>query len=263
MGQKISNYSIAIAINLILLFCTAMPLAAQQQQQQQQGYLPHVPKRDQKKGQKEEPKEEVPLYNGTYIGVDIYGLGARLFGSDFLSSEVSVGVNLKNQFIPTFEAGFGTTDTWNETGINYKSTAPYFRIGVDYNTMGKKKDKSSYLFVGARYAFSHMNYDVSSLSMKDPIYGGEIYNPSLEDFIWGGTIPYNHLGQKATVQWMELLVGVKVQIYQRFYMGWTVRMKWKLAESLSEYGNPWMVPGFGKYNKSNLGITYSLIYKIP
>ena len=32
---------------------------------------------------------------------------------------------------------------------------------------------------------------------------------------------------------------------------------------ISEYGNPWMVPGFGKYNSNNMGVTYSLIYKLP
>ncbi len=259
MVQKTSDYFIVIAISLLLL-SLAIPIGAQQQQQ---GYLPHVPKRDQPKKEKDSQEEEIPFYNGTYVGLDIYGLGARLFGSDFLNSEISVAVNLKNKFIPTFEAGFGTTDTWNETGIHYKSTAPFFRIGLDYNTMAKKKDKSSFLYVGARYGFSPISYDVYSLPIKDPIYGGELANPSLEDYIWGGSVPYNRLGEKATVQWFELLLGVKVQIYRQFYMGWSVRMKWKISASLSEYGNPWMVPGFGKYNSSNLGITYSLIYKIP
>ena len=260
MAQKTSNYSIATAISLLLLFCLAMPTVAQQQQQ---GYLPHVPKRDQKKNEVKEPKEEIPLYYGTFEGIDIFGLGAKIFGDDFLYSEVNVAVNLKNRFIPTVEAGFGTTDTWNESGINYKSTAPFFKIGMDYNTMTNKKDKTSFLYVGARYAVSHMKYDIYSLPMQDPIYGGELANPGLEDYIWGSSVAYDHPGQKATVQWFELVVGVKVGIFRNFYMGWSARMKWKLAASLSEYGNPWMVPGFGKYKNSNLGLTYSLMYKIP
>lgn len=97
-------------------------------------------KRDQKK--KEAVVDTIPFYNGTYVGVDIYGIGSKMLGGDFMSSEVSIGVNLKNKFIPTIEFGMGGTDTWNETGIHYKSkTAPFFRIGVDYNTMAKKKEK--------------------------------------------------------------------------------------------------------------------------
>ncbi len=96
-------------------------------------------KRDQKKKEVAEI-DTIPLYNGTYVGVDLYGVGSKLLGGDFMSSEVSVAVNLKNKFIPTIEFGMGGTDTWSETGIHYKSKmAPFFRIGVDYNTMAKKK----------------------------------------------------------------------------------------------------------------------------
>lgn len=261
MGQKILDYSIAIAINIVFLFCLVMPASAQQQNQQ--GYLPHVPKRDQKNTKVEEPEEEIPLLYATYVGVDVFGLGAHLLGDDFLTAGINVGVSLKNRYIPTFEAGFGTTDTWSESGINYKSTAPYFKIGMDYNTMAKKKDKNSFLYVGLRYAVSPIKYDIHSLGIKDPIYGGEVANPGLEDYIWGSSVPYDHRGQKATVQWFELVAGVNVQIYKSFYMGWSARMKWKLTDNVSEYGNPWMVPGFGKYKNSNIGITYSLIYKLP
>lgn len=216
-----------------------------------------------KKNVKEEPKEIVPLYNGTYIGVDLYGIGSKLLGGDLLSSEINVAVNLKNMFLPTVDVGFGTTDSWSDTGIHYKSSAPFFRIGVDYNTMAKKKEKNSFLYVGLRYGFSHMKYDISSLAIQDPAFGGEMGNPSQEDGIWGGSVPYDHPGQKATMQWFEFVAGVRVQIYKSFYMGWAVRMKYKLSASVSEYGNPWMVPGFGKYNSNNMGVTYSLIYKLP
>ena len=122
-------------ISLLLLFCIGLPLLAQQQRPAQ------TPKRDQKKKEVAEI-DTIPLYNGTYVGVDLYGVGSKLLGGDFMSSEVSVAVNLKNKFIPTIEFGMGGTDTWSETGIHYKSKmAPFFRIGVDYNTMAKKKKR--------------------------------------------------------------------------------------------------------------------------
>lgn len=258
MGQKILSYSTAIAISLLLFLPAGFTVHAQQRP-----YVNPTPKRDQKKNVKEEPKEIVPLYNGTYIGVDLYGIGSKLLGGDLLSSEINVAVNLKNMFLPTVDVGFGTTDSWSDTGIHYKSSAPFFRIGVDYNTMAKKKEKNSFLYVGLRYGFSHMKYDISSLAIQDPAFGGEMGNPSQEDGIWGGSVPYDHPGQKATMQWFEFVAGVRVQIYKSFYMGWAVRMKYKLSASVSEYGNPWMVPGFGKYNSNNMGVTYSLIYKLP
>lgn len=243
--------------SLLLLFCIGLPLLAQQQRPA------HTPKRDQKKNKVVEV-DTIPFYNGTYIGVDLYGPGSKLLGSDFMSSEVSIAVNLKNKFIPTIEFGMGGTDTWSETGIHYKSkAAPFFRIGVDYNTMAKKKEKNSYLYVGLRYAFSSFKYDVSTMPAGDPIWGDVIGNPSLEDDYWGGSVPFSHLGMKGSVQWLEIVVGVKVRIYKNFNMGWSVRMKYKTSASTGEYGDPWYVPGYGKFKSNNMGITYSLIYKLP
>ena len=222
-------------ISLLLLFCIGLPLIAQQQRPV------HTPKRDQKKKEVTEI-DTIPFYNGTYVGVDLYGIGSKLLGGDFMSSEVSIAVNLKNKFIPTVEFGMGGTDTWSETGIHYKSkAAPFFRIGVDYNTMAKKKEKNSYLYAGIRYAFSSFKYDVSTLPADDPIWGDNIGNPSLGDDYWGGSIPFNHPGMKASVQWLEIVLGVKVRIYKNFNMGWSVRMKYKTIASTGEYGDPWNI----------------------
>lgn len=258
MRSKTCSYSINTIISLLLLFFIGMPARAQQPRPTP------TAKRDQKKAEKVAVIDTIPFYNGTYIGVDVYGLGSKMLGGDFLSSEISVGVNLKNKFIPTMEIGFGSTDTWGDNGIHYKSNAaPFFRIGADYNTMAKKKEKNSYLYAGLRYGFTSFKYDVSSMPFDDPIWGDQIDNPGLTDGIWGGSASYDHLGMKASVHWLELVVGVKVKIYRSFYMGWALRMKYKISDSISEYGAPWYVPGYGKYKSNNMGITYSLIYKLP
>ena len=71
-------------------------------------------------------------------------------------------------------------------------------------------------------SYTHL---VSTMPVDDPIWGGSIGNPSLEDDYWGGSIPFSHLGMKGSMQWFELVVGVKVRIYKNFNMGWSVRMK--------------------------------------
>lgn len=103
MEQKISKYSTATIVSLLCLIFS-LPLQAQQQRA---GARPAV-----KQKAKEEIKADtIPFYNGTYVGVDLFGLGSKLLGGDFLSSEVNVRVNLKKKFIPTVEIGFGQTDT--------------------------------------------------------------------------------------------------------------------------------------------------------
>ena len=93
MEQKISKYSTATIVSLLCLIFS-LPLQAQQQRP---GARPAV-----KQKAKEEIKADtIPFYNGTYVGVDLFGLGSKLLGGDFLSSEVNVRVNLKKKFIPT------------------------------------------------------------------------------------------------------------------------------------------------------------------
>lgn len=198
--------------------------------------------------QKKEESVKPPLYRGTYVGLDLFGIGSSLFGSDFLSSEINVAVSLKNQFFPVVEAGFGTTDTENdEKGIHYKSSAPYFRIGMNYNFMFKKKTQS-FLYAGLRYGYTSFSYDVDGV---------------LTDPIWGDEFTYAYNGQKSNFSWLEFLLGVNVQIYKNFHMGWAVRYKARLGVKNNPNTDPWYIPGFGANKSSNFGVTYSLIYKLP
>ena len=100
-------------------------------------------------------EEKVPFYQGTTIGVDIFGLGSKIFGGDITSTEISVEVNLKNRYVPVAEIGYGTTDTTDDgTNIHYKASAPYFRIGMNYNFFFKKPYLPGFLYGGIRYGFT-------------------------------------------------------------------------------------------------------------
>jgi hypothetical protein len=249
MVRKISRYTIATVISLLTL-CPASEASAQQR------YANPTPKRDQVK-QPKQVAEEAPLFNGMYLGVDIFGIGNKLLGGDMMSSDVSLTVNLKNKFLPTIEAGMGKTDATSDEGINFKSTSPYFKIGADYNFMAKKVQKNGYLYGGLRYCFSPVKFDVATVTADGD-------TPPLQDYVWGSTeVPYNHPGQKVNMQWLEFVLGVRVKIVSNFMMGWSVRMKYRTSASDNEYGVPYMVPGFGKYGSNTLGVTYNLIYRIP
>ena len=84
MKLRIYRYSLTIAtarlISLLLLFCIGLPLLAQQQRPT------HTPKRDLKKKETVEI-DTIPFYNGTYIGVDLYGIGSKILGGDFIRSD--------------------------------------------------------------------------------------------------------------------------------------------------------------------------------
>ncbi len=196
------------------------------------------------------PEEVKPgLYNGLTISADLYGPVSNLFGSDHFSGEVSVAADFKNRFFPILELGYATTNSIHEdTEIHYKTSAPYFRIGMNYNT-GAKKLSNSFLYVGVRYGFSSFKYDVVS--------------PDITDGVWGGKVPLELYGESSSAQWLELLVGVQVEIIKNIMLGWAVRYKSPFTVKENEHSRPWQVPGMGRNKSTVYGISYSIIYKLP
>lgn len=258
MPYRISRF----IISLLLLLAFSLSADAQQyqgnnqngQRQQQQG----TPKEKKPAG----PKLQAPLFNGLYVSADLYGLGSRLLGSDFISSQVEVGVNLKNRYMPTVEIGYAKTDTWNENGIHYKTAAPYFRVGVDYNIRFKKLDYEDWLFLGVRYGYTSFKYDVGNAPIVDPTFGTSIDNPNLIDPIWGGSsINFHQNGIQGSMSWYEFVGGIRTQIWKNFFMACTLRLRYRLKSKLADNAQPWYVPGYGKFDSSANGLTYTLTYK--
>lgn len=207
------------------------------------------------KKSKEELKADykaAPFYQGSSVGVEVAGLASHLLGSDILSSEVILQSNLKNRFFPTIEVGYGKADAIHDTNeLHYKTSAPYFRIGMDYNAFYLKPYLPGYLYAGLRYAMTSFTYDISGPDMYDPNYGGVLQ------------VPYVFEGNKSKASWMEAVVGIKVKIYKGFCMGWAVRYRMRMNVTNTENSEPWYIPGFGKNASSSFNLTYNLIYNLP
>lgn len=196
-------------------------------------------------------EEKVPLYQGTTVGLDVLGIGSNVLGGDATSAEVQVEVNLKNRYIPVVEIGYASYDaTDDETDIHYETSAPYFRIGMNYNFLFKKPYLPGFLYGGIRIGYTSFSYDVSA--------------PDMVSANWAyPTIAYSYDGVKGNVSWMEFLCGIKVKIYNRFYMGWSLRYRVLLSSKKAENSEPWYIPGYGTNNSTKFGATYSLIYELP
>lgn len=193
-----------------------------------------------------EAKEEAPLYGGTYVSLDLFNPVSHFLGTRFVQGEAAVDVNIKNAFFPVIELGYGGVSYDNGEGLDYKSSAPYFRVGLNYNTMAKKL-RENHFYIGARYGFSAFKYDIRSNGLIDPV--------------WSAPITYDRLGQKAFGQWIELVAGVRVQIKNNFMMGWSVRLKRMIGNVSNGDNEAWYIPGYGYNGTTAYGATYSIIYK--
>lgn len=181
--------------------------------------------------------------NGVQINVDIVGPIASAL-SEKKWFEAAAKVSLKDIFYPTLELGYAFTDYDEPTSsIKYKTGGIYGRIGFDYNILKDKHDIYKF-FLGARFAGTFFNYDLSSPDVTDPIYGGEV--------------EFRKDNVKCSYLWMELLAGVDAKILGPVHLGWTMRYKRKLSGSYDGLNKAWYVPGYGNDDSAGFGATFTI-----
>ena len=184
---------------------------------------------------------------GIYLSSDVFGYIYPLFVKDkYYSAESSLTVNLKNRFFPVVEVGYGYTNMVSQLyEIGYRTSAPYYRIGMDYNVQ-YKNGRPNYIYLGGRMGYTTFNYDVDAPPLKDPV--------------WGGETPMLLTGMHCNAIWTEAVGGVRAEIARNLYMGWSLRYKIPLYKAPIANGGPWYIPGFGAGNKAILGATYTISY---
>ena len=191
--------------------------------------------------------DTVPLFNGFQVSADLLGAG-MMHLSDYGQYEGALRLNLRDRYFPIVELGYGKADhTDDGTQLNYKTKAPYGRIGVDLNLMKDKHDLYR-LLAGVRYGFTSFKYDV--------------FHPSMVDPVWGDLVEYHAEGVQAKYHWMEVVFDVDATIWGPLHLGWSVRYRNRLSHDAGELDNVWYVPGYGKSGKSALGGTFNVIIDI-
>lgn len=190
----------------------------------------------------------LPFFQGFTLSGDIFGPALYLF-ADYGSVEAALRLNLKSTYFPIIEAGYGSCKTTDaETNISYSTNAPFFRIGLDWNIL-KNKLQDNRLFVGARYGFSSLKFDMSGPNMSDPI--------------WGGSAPFNYKNASSNSSWLEIVFGTQVKIWSNFHMGWSVRYKHQIKVGQPDYAKPYYIPGYGLTTDTSCwGATYNLIFDL-
>lgn len=197
--------------------------------------------------QTQAPKATPKVFQGLYLSTDVFGYIYPIFVKDkYYSGEVSLTANFSNRFFPVVEAGIGYADMVSQLyAIGYRTSAPYYRIGMDYN-MQYKNGKPNYIYVGARVGYTAFEYSVDAPALQDPVWGGE------------ASVRFTDVPSRAV--WAEAVAGVRAEVVKNFYLGWSLRYRYLLHQGAITNGGPWYVPGFGTGKKASFGATYSLIY---
>lgn len=188
------------------------------------------------------------FFQGVAVGVDLLGAGQRLL-SDYGQYEATVRVNLRDRYFPIVEVGIGQADKTDETtSVSYKTSAPYGRVGCDFNLLRNKHDLYR-LYAGARIAYTSFKYDISS-------------SAPITDPVWGGTAPYSATDIKASALWVEACGGIDVTLWRFVHLGWSVRYRMRLNQTFGTVGEPYYIPGFGRNGNGRIGATFNLSFEL-
>lgn len=189
------------------------------------------------------------IYQGTYIGIDIFNPVATAWRDGRFETSVSVDVDLWHRLFPIAEIGV-MTGKISEESYDYATTGCFAKLGANYNFINFKSDRQydHTFYAGVRYAYSYTNYSLT--------------NAVIEDKYWGETGSYESTNQTSNFGWLEIVVGTRVQIYKNFFMGVALQIKalGHFYENTPCY--PTYIPGYGKYGEDvNFGLNYSLYYR--
>ena len=193
-------------------------------------------------------KDSIPFFRGFAVSFDLVG-PAMLALTDRGEYEGALRINLHDQWFPIFEMGVGRANHEDDevTGITYKTTAPYFRIGMDWNVL-KKKHGPNRMYAGFRYAFTSFNVDIIRENLPDPV--------------WLSQTGFGIKDLSCVMHWAEIVFGIDAKIIGPLHLGWSVRYKRPLYHKNGDIGNIWYVPGFGTGSDDQLAANFNVIIDI-
>ena len=187
---------------------------------------------------------------GLRLGFDISKLSLNFIQPERKTFEGSMDMELFKNVYPAIEFGSNSIKLHKDTLFNYYSNGYYGRIGVDYNLI-KPLDSADneMLIAGIRYGYAFFNDHADSIRIKDNYWG---------DF--HGNLPAKSL----KAQWIELVFGLRTEVFKNFYLGFSIRSRMRLAKIKEDQAEPYWIPGYGKGNaKACFGFNYSIYYSLP
>lgn len=192
-------------------------------------------------------QKEIPLLAGFSVSGDIVGF-IMATTSSYGQYEGAFRINLKGKFFPIIEIGLGKSNhTDVSTNLHYKTKAPFFRIGCDYN-FARNLRGGGRILGGLRYGFSSFKYNLNGPDLKDPI--------------WGFSVPFSYQELSGNTHWAEVVFGLEAKIWNFFRLGWNIRYRLRLHDKESIVGRPWYVPGYGKDDNHAISGTFNIVFDI-
>lgn len=194
-----------------------------------------------------------PQRYGLRVGVDLHRLSKSFYDDDYKGLEIVGDYRLSRKFYVAGELG-NENKTVDDDRFNFTTKGTYFKVGFDYNAYENWLDMENMLYAGMRVGVSSFSQTLNHYTIYDPTnYYGENTINSGEKF--------NGLN----ASWIEVIGGVKAELFSNLYLGFSVRLNYLISEKEPNNFANLYIPGFNRTyeGKFGAGFNYTLSYFIP
>ncbi len=187
---------------------------------------------------------------GISLGVDLSRFAIRYFQPYRTDATINLDARFMDRFYFASDISYNNTSHRDEN-YRYRSSGMSATLGVNYNFLKKNVPRENFIIYGGlRYGLAFFNYEI-------PEY--RIYSD------YWGNVRGNFPSTSQLAHWMEMTVGIKVEVLKNFYLGWSLHERILLNGGLAKKDfPPLIIPGFGKgYKRSAFDVQYSVSYLFP
>lgn len=191
---------------------------------------------------------------GLRLGIDITKPVRSFIEDDYQGLELTGDYRLYEDVYLAGELG-NEQNLISEANVTASARGSYIKLGANYNVYDNWAGMDNLIFVGLRYGFASFSSELQEYSIytTDPYFDPDIRTESRE---------FNNL----TAGWIELQLGIKVEILNNVFLGTHVQLKRRVNETQPNNFDNLYIPGFNRtYDYSNFGVGYgySVSYLIP
>jgi len=199
---------------------------------------------------------------GIRVGADLYRLTRSLYDDNYKGFEIVADYRLTKKIYVAAEIG-NDNMTVDDDMINFTTKGTYIQAGFDYNTYENWLDMENMIFVGVRYGFSSFSQNLNSYRVNQ---NSNVQNTATSSNYFDDVVFYpNQEYGGLSAHWVEVLGGIKAELFDNLFLGFTVRLKSLVANKKPEGFDNLYIPGFNRTYAGNFGVgfNYSLSYFIP
>jgi len=185
---------------------------------------------------------------GLIIGVELSGPVIFNFDENKLNLEGYMAYRLNDKYYAVIEPGYSSYK-YSQYNYEYRSEGFFLRIGTDINLIKPKNG------TGKHFAGFGFRYGISLSTHETPWLVYENYWGRIESFLEPEFF-HSHF--------LEAGGGVKAEIFNNIFIGWSVKVRFMLYSSAPQHNQPAYIPGVGAAGTTlRPAFSYWLAWQLP